>query len=41
MPTNDYFKTALEHVSKAPSRRQGWEDVLWAVMNTREFLFRP
>jgi hypothetical protein len=31
---------ALGHVAKAKDKRKGWEDVLWAVVNTREFLFR-
>ncbi|HKB01591.1 MAG TPA: DUF1549 and DUF1553 domain-containing protein [Gemmataceae bacterium] len=31
---------ALAHVAKGPDKRKAWEDVLWAIMNTREFLFR-
>jgi Protein of unknown function (DUF1553)/Protein of unknown function (DUF1549) len=31
---------ALAHVAKNADKRKAWEDVLWAVMNTREFLFR-
>jgi hypothetical protein len=31
---------ALGHVAKAKDKRKGWEDVLWAVVNMREFLFR-
>ena len=33
-------KAALAHVAKASDKRTAWEDVLWAVLNTREFLFR-
>jgi len=31
---------ALAHVTKGADKRKAWEDVLWAIMNTREFLFR-
>jgi hypothetical protein len=39
-PEADEVKVALAHISKAADKRKAWEDVLWAVINTREFLFR-
>lgn len=39
-PFDDEKTIALGHVAKGTDKRKAWEDVLWAVLNTREFLFR-
>jgi hypothetical protein len=38
-PTPEETKRLLEIVQSAKSPRQGLEDVFWAVLNAREFLF--
>jgi hypothetical protein len=39
-PDAEETKIALDHVAKREDKRKAWEDVLWAILNTREFLFR-
>jgi hypothetical protein len=39
-PTAADMKTALEYVAKNPDKRKAWEDVHWALLNSKEFLFR-
>ena len=31
---------ALAHINKSADKRKAWEDVMWSLINTREFLFR-
>lgn len=39
-PTANDSKVALEHVNRSPDKRKAWEDVHWALLNAKEFLFR-
>jgi hypothetical protein len=39
-PLPDEARPALDLVSRAVNKREGWEAVLWALLNTNEFLFR-
>jgi hypothetical protein len=38
-PTEKQLTTALEHIRKQTNPKQGYENLLWALINTKEFLF--
>jgi hypothetical protein len=40
LPTANDRAAALDHVGRADDRRKAWEDVAWAVLNSKEFLLR-
>jgi hypothetical protein len=39
-PNQENVKVALEHIARAPDKRKAWEDIEWALLNAKEFLFR-
>jgi hypothetical protein len=40
LPADGEVQAALDHVAKNSDKRKAWEDVQWALLNSKEFLFR-
>ena len=38
LPDDDEVRSALDHLRTRPDRASGFADVLWALINTREFV---
>ena len=39
-PGADELETALDHIGAAEDSRQALEDLVWALLNSKEFLFQ-
>ncbi len=39
LPTDEELKTAKAYLAESPKRRAGSEDILWALISSREFIF--
>jgi hypothetical protein len=39
LPDADELDVALRHLAAQPDKKQGLEDIVWALINTKEFLF--
>jgi hypothetical protein len=39
-PTDEELRTCLQHLRRAPSRSEGFEDILWSLVNSSEFIHR-
>ncbi len=40
LPSDAERERSSHHLKRNSDKRQSWEDILWALLNTREFLFR-
>jgi hypothetical protein len=39
-PSSENAKRFLDYVARSSDRRQAWEDVLWVLLRSREFMYR-
>ena len=39
-PAAEEMVASTKHIAKSPERKQGLEDVGWAILNSKEFLFQ-
>ncbi len=40
LPSEAASRSLLEHVRSSANRREAWEDVLWGLLRSKEFIFR-
>jgi hypothetical protein len=38
-PSPEHLRVALAHIARTPNKQQAYENILWALINTKEFVF--
>ena len=39
-PSTSTANSMLAHVSKSSDKRQAWEDIVWTILNSQEFIYQ-
>ncbi|MFM7149231.1 MAG: DUF1553 domain-containing protein, partial [Gemmataceae bacterium] len=40
LPTDEDIKVSMDYLNRNTDKRKAWEDIHWALINSKEFLFR-
>jgi len=40
LPSTSTAKSLSEYVAKSADKRRAWEDILWTILNSQEFIYQ-